>query len=420
MASISSYGAKLRQSATLFEALREYPAYRRYWLGNLASVSAQQMMWITQGWLIYDLTGSTAYLGLAGLVSALPAIALNLVGGVVADRFDQRRVITLTQIGSAALVFILATLTATGVVQPWHILAAAFVTGALQAFNNPARQSIFPHLIDRKDLMKAISLNSMVWQGTRIIAPALGGVSVAAFGASVSLYISSVGLLALAFAVSGVHLERGEGRAKASMLQELGVGLAYIRSNFLFTFLIGMTFFNSFFGVSMLQLLPAFAEDILDIGPSGLGMMYSAGGIGSLLGIAVIGSLTDYDRKGLLIIGGATAYGVAVLVFAASPLFAMSLVALFFMGLFQSIFTISIQTALQMRVPDELRGRVMGVYGMTYHAGPLGALQAGLVASALGPQIAVAIGAVFVIAFSLGVASMNQQVRRLQSPAAAA
>ena len=159
--SMSDQTARLRASVSVFEALR-YPQYRRFWIGNLASVSGQQAMWVVQGWLIYELTESPIYLGYAGLAGAAPAIVLNLFGGVLADRLDQRRLIVWLQFASGALVLALATLTILDLAQIWHILAVAFLIGALQAFSSPARQSIFPHFLDRRDLMKAISLNSMV------------------------------------------------------------------------------------------------------------------------------------------------------------------------------------------------------------------------------------------------------------------
>ncbi|MCC6382509.1 MAG: MFS transporter, partial [Dehalococcoidia bacterium] len=165
---------RFRASVHFLSALR-YPQYRRFWLGNLASVTGFQMMWVAQGWIIYELTDSALYLGWAGLVSAAPAIVLNIAGGVFADRMDQKKLIAWVQAGSAAAVFVLATLIALDMVAVWHVLAAAFLVGALQSLSNPARQAMFPYLLDRKDLMNAVALNSMVWQGTRVVAPAAGG-----------------------------------------------------------------------------------------------------------------------------------------------------------------------------------------------------------------------------------------------------
>jgi MFS family permease len=396
-------------------ALR-YPAFRRYWFSNLAAVSGQQMMILAQGWLIYDLTDSPLYLGYAGLATALPAIVLNLVGGVMADRIDQRRLIAVTQLTTATLVFTIATLTVLDLIQPWHVLVNAFFWGAMQAFNNPARQSIFPQLIDKKDLMNAVSLNSMVWQATRVVAPATAGLLVAIAGTAAAFYVAGFGFLIMAISMLTLKVEREVRTRRASVLGDLVEGVAFIRNNFIFAFLIGMTFFNSLFGSAAFQLMPVFARDILDVGATGLGLFFSVGAIGSLIGAGVAGYLGDSERKGLLIVGGATLYGSMLVLFAASTFYPLSMLAFFAMGVSNQLYMVSIQTTLQMRVPDELRGRVMGVYGMTYNIGPLGGMQAGAVASIASAPIAVGLGGLAIIAFAVGVAASRPQVRRLQTP----
>jgi MFS family permease len=403
----------------MFSALR-YPQYRVFWFGNLAAVSGQQMMWVAQGVLVYQLTGSPIYLGYVGLVTALPAILLNLVGGIVADRFDQRRIILVTQMITTLSVLALATLTALDMVHVWHVLVVAFVSGSMQAFNNPARQAIFPHLLDRKDLMNAVALNSIIWQGTRVVAPATGGVLMAFAGAAVTFYVCAFGFLILGLAIASLKVERLVREGNASMLTDLGVGIGFIRANFLFAFLIAMSFFSSFFGFSTQQMMPVFAEDILNVGEAGLGFLLSTSGVGSILGIMALGYVGNTERKGLLIIGGAALFGGFIILFAFSTYFPLSLLAVFLMGAAGSIYMITVQTTLQMRVPDELRGRVMGIYGVTHNIGPLGAMQAGLLASAFGAPTALAIGGLAIIVFALGVASMNRQVRGLQVAAPAA
>ena len=414
----SRMGALSRMGSAL-----QYPQYRRYWFSNLFAVSGQQMMILAQGWLVYDLTGSPLYLGYAGLATAIPAIVLNLVGGVLADRLDVRRVIFCTQIVTATLISSIATLVVLDLIQPWHVLVSAFVWGSMQAFNNPARQSIFPHLIDRKDLMNAVSLNSMVWQGTRVIAPSIAGIVVATLGTAVCFYLAALGFLTMGAVVLTLKFEREERERKASMFRDLTEGVGFIRSNFIFLFLIGMTFFNSLFGSAAFQLMPVFARDILDVGASGLGFLLSAGAVGSITGVLILSALGNYERKGLLVVGGAAAYGCALLMFAASSFYALSVVAIMLMGMFNQIYMVSIQSTLQLRVPDQLRGRVMGVWGMTYNLGPLGGMQAGVVASFAGAPVAVAFGGAAILTFALGVALSTREVRQLQvsapSPAVA-
>ena len=179
-------------------ALR-YPSYRAYWLGSVASISGFQMLRFGQFWLIYEITGSAISLGYIGLANGIPAIVLNLVGGVAADKVDQRRLIVVTQLVIAAIAFLLATITLMGLLEVWHLLAIAFFSGAVEAFDQPARRSIFPHLVDRKDMMSAVAMNSSIWPGTRIAAPASrwlhhrpSGIRRSAF------YVSGAGFVAMA------------------------------------------------------------------------------------------------------------------------------------------------------------------------------------------------------------------------------
>jgi MFS family permease len=398
----------------MFSALR-HPQFRRFWLGNLAAVGGQQMMWVAQGWLVYDLTKEAVYLGYVGLATALPAIFLNLVGGVVADRLDQRKVILITQAITAAVVGSLAALIVLDVIQVWHIILGAFISGCMQAFNNPARQSIFPQLVDRKDLMNAVALNSIVWQGARIVAPALGGVVLAAFGPAATYGLCSAGFLLLGVVVIGLKTEVAARSRPASPLTDLKEGVRFIAANFLFAFLIGMSFFNSFFGFSTQQLMPVFTEDVFHVGKQWIGILLSVSGVGSIVGIAALGYAGDVERKGLLIVGGAAAFGGFIILFALSDSMPFALVLMFLMGAAGSIYMITVQTTLQLRVPDELRGRVMGIYGVTYNVGPLGALQAGIIADTFSAPTAFIVSGAAIMLFALGVAYSNREVRTLQS-----
>jgi hypothetical protein len=181
-----------RVSLSLPPALR-YPAYRAFWLGLLASVSGFQMLRFGQYWLIYQLTASPVALGYMGIASGIPAICLNLFGGVFADTIDPRRLIMTTQSLTAGLIFLPATLTFVDVVQVWHVLVIAFCAGAVEAFDQPARQALYPHLIDRKVMLSAVALNSSIWQGTRIIAPAAAGFVIASAGTAVAFYLAGLG-----------------------------------------------------------------------------------------------------------------------------------------------------------------------------------------------------------------------------------
>ena len=377
------------------------------------------MLTLGQGWLIYKLTGSPWFLGYVGAATAIPAIALNLFGGVFADRLDKRRLIMVTQAMSALLVFLLATLTLLDLVRWQHVLAIAFVTGAVNAFDQPARQALYPHLIDRKVIMSAVAMNSSIWQGTRIAAPATAGIIIAATGTAVAFFLAGLGFVIMTAVMAGLRVPRIERGATGTAAQDMLEGLKFIKRNSIFSFLIGMTFFNSFFGMAYIMMMPVFAVEILKVGADGQGILLSVGGVGALMTTLLLGSIGNFRRKGLILIGGAVMFGLSVAAFALTSKYvvnyylAMSL--MFVMGVFSSAYMISIMSSLQMMVPDRMRGRVMGFYGMTWSIMPLGGMQAGAMASAVGVPVAIAIGGLIVSAFALGPALVNGRVRNIGS-----
>ncbi|MFC2038452.1 MFS transporter [Chloroflexota bacterium] len=406
----------LRALFTIPPALR-YTGYRNYWLGTLASVTGFQMFQFGQLWLIYEITGNPLYLGYVGLAQAIPAIALNLVGGVFADRLNRRILILCTQILNAALIATLATLTWLGQVEVWHILVVAFGAGAVNAFDQPARQAIYPTLIDRSMMMSAVALNSSIWQGVRIVAPALAGLLINAVGTSITFYLAAVGFLVMAVVMLRLDVPPSEERIPSSPQNDLMEGLKFIKGNFIFAFLIGMTFFNSFFGMAYMTMMPVFAVDILEVGAAGQGQLLSISGIGALLITLLLGSRGNIGREGLRVIGGAVLFGITVSAFALTSQmvgsFPLALALMFFIGVFSSIYMIAIMTSLQIMVPDEMRGRVMGFYSMTWSILPLGGMQAGAIASVIGAPWALVIGGLAVVIFALGPATLNPKVRNL-------
>ena len=383
----------------------------------LASVSGFQMFRAAQAWFVYDLTGSPMWLGVAAAANAVPAIFFNLFGGVFADKVDKRRLIIATQIMSGGLIFVLATLTLLGVAEVWHVLVIAILAGAVEAFDTPARQAIYPHLIDRRVMMSAVALNSSIWSGNRIVAPAIAGMIIAVSNMEIAFFVAGTGFIVMAAVMYRLEIAHIEPRATGSPARNLLEGLNYIRTNFLFAFLIGMTFFNSFFGMAYVFLMPVFAQDILNLGPGAYGMLLSAGGVGSLLTTIAIGYVRNDRYKGLLIIGGAVIFGLLLIAFALTSEFVGSYILamglLFLMGISTSIYMISIQSSLQMMVPDGMRGRVMGFYGMTWSIMPLGGMQAGALAEFTSAPFALVAGGIAVAAFALGPALLNGRIRNM-------
>jgi MFS family permease len=372
-----------------------------------------------QLWLIYELTESPLFLGYVGLAQAIPAIVLNLVGGVVADRLNRRILILCTQILNAIIIAILATLTLLGQVEVWHVLVIAFCSGAVNAFDQPARQAIYPTLITPSVMTSAVALNSAIWQGVRIIAPALAGFIISAAGTSTVFYMGSAGFVIMAIVMIRLNVPPSEERSSTSPLGDLVQGLKYIKDNSIFTFLIGMTFFNSFFGMSYMTMMPVFAVDILKVGAEGQGQLLSISGLGALLITLFLGSKSNLGHEGFRVIGGAVLFGITVAAFAITSQFVgsfpLALTLMFIVGVCSSTYMIAIMTSLQLMVPDTMRGRVMGFYSMTWSILPLGGMQAGAIANAIGAHWALVIGGAAVVLFALGPALLNRQIRNLTS-----
>ena len=379
------------------------------------------MLIAAQFWLVHTLEESPLYLGYLGAASAVPSIAFNLFGGVFADRLDKRRLIMATQTVLAGLIFLLATLTVLDVVQVWHILAIAIVSGSVNAFNGPAHQALYPHLIDHRAMTSAVAMISSIWQGTRIVAPAVAGLIIATAGTATAFYIAGVGFLLMATVIWRLKVPPIPRVATGSPFRDLLDGVRYIKRNSLFSFLIGMTFFNSFFGMAYVALMPIFAQDILGQGPGAYGALLGAGGVGSLMTTLVLSSRENPRVRGTLIIGGATMFGLTIATFGLTTYFVgsypLALALMFVEGVFASMYMIPIMSSLQTMVPDEMRGRVMGFYGMTWSLMPLGGMQAGAIASLfgslMGAPIAVTIGGLSVSSFAMGPAMINRRVRNL-------
>lgn len=395
----------------------QYPAYRNFWLGLFSAVGGFQVLMFAQGWLVHELTGSPLVLGYVGVANALPAICLNLFGGAVADKADKKRLIVVTQSMSSALVFLLGALTFFSIVRVWHVMAIAVLAGAINSFNQPARQALYPHLLERKALMSAVALNSAVWQGTRIIAPAIAGAIIAIFGTASTFCVAGIGMLAFGLVVHKLDVPEIPSSATGRPLQDLKEGLKFIKGNSIFSFLILMTFFNSFFGMAYVNQMPVFSRDILKVGADGQGVLLSISGIGSLIITLWLGAVGNFKHKGPVLIGGAVMTGLSVAGFALTAMFVGSYPLagcfMFAIGAFSSTYMISIMNSLQMMVPDDMRGRVMGFYGMTWSIMPLGGMYAGALAGLIGTPLAIAIGGLLVSAFAIGPALINRQVRQI-------
>lgn len=402
--------------------------FRIYSIGLVASVLGQQMLIATQAWLVYFLTSSPATLGIVAGVHAIPGLVVTLIGGAVADRFDPRKIILLMQGLSALIMAVLATLVVTGRVEVWHIVVSAFLTGITQSFDSPARRTVWPPMIRRDQFMFAISISQATWNGTRIVAPGLAGFIIAAVstvaddgptGAGVSLYVTFLGFLTMAIAMSMIRLPPVTRSSGASVLHDIKDGLVFVARRKLYLYLLGISLASGYFGLSYMWLMPVFADDYLHVGPGGFGALLSVGGAGAMVGVLSIASFGQYQDRPLVLVGGSAMAGTSVVVFAltsaAFESYALALVLMFFMGAAFAVFQVATGTTVNLLVPDEYRGRVMGLRGLMFNLAPLGSLQAGLIASVTNAPFAVALGGGTLVVFALLTYATSADIRNLRA-----
>ncbi|HEX9662011.1 MAG TPA: MFS transporter [Candidatus Binatia bacterium] len=381
--------------------------YRLYWFGQLFSVLAQNMEHVAQGWLVLELTNSPLALGVTGLAHAIPTITLTLVGGAIADRADRRRIMIASQSCTALMFLILAVLVLTKLAALWHVMVLAFISGSIRAFDRPSRMALLPQMVPREDIPNAVAIGGTIWQLCRLVGPAAAGILIYLFGVGPTFFTcflasSTAVSLWLAIRADQPALAAGAGGLRKNMLD----GVHFIRKSELFYTFMGMTFFNSVFGMSYLILMPVFARDILNVGSQGFGFLQTAGGAGALIGTLAVAYLSDARRLPLQAARGAALFGVLLLLFAYSRTFPFSLALAFVLGMAGQFYITAINTVLQLNLPEQLRGRVMGVYGLTWDLMPVGGMVAGTIAEFAGAPAAVAVGGAFVSGLALWVISI--------------
>ena len=385
-----------------FDALSSAP-YRRFWLGSIASVGSTQLYFISKAWLVFELSGSALDLGFLGAATAVPTIIATLIGGLVADRINRRSVLILTSGISAVLLILLGILDASELVRVWHVLLISSLLGLVQGFDFPARSSIFPALIDKKQMMSAVSLNSILWQGSRMILPAIGGFLISITDTSLIFFICGTGFFCMMAVLLTLEV-RQDNNTKDTPWYEFKEGVKFVLHHRLFLTLILLSWISMFFGTSYVQIMPLFA-DMLQSGERGFGLLISATGIGSIIGNLFISHYQESRKLGIMMLSSAA--------IAPFCLIGFSLVAWIFTGktgvfwmvccfviiasALSSVFLVSSMTVLQVKVPDDFRGRVMGIHSITFSMISLGGLVAGVIAAKFSAPVAVVIGALVVI-----------------------
>lgn len=366
----------------VFGALR-HRNYRLFFAGQIISFIGTWMQNTAQGWLVYDLTGSSAWLGIVGFLGFLPFSIFALWGGSIADRHDKRRLILTTQTVALLLALLYATMVWENWITVYLIAGLAFLFGITNAFDTPARQAFVVDLVGKKDLANGIALNSAMFNSARLIGPALAGLVIARFGVAWCLFLNALSFVPAVITLKMIRISASanHGATVAPMRQAVREILQYIRAQrtiFGLLLLVGIT---TIFGWSFVVVLPVFAKDIHGGGAVQLGNMLSASGFGALSGAVIVATLAHRFAPRHLLFSGLGIFIAALSAFALSHRLRLSLIALGFMGFGLIMFYVNCNSALQRRVPDHLRGRVMGIYVMCFGGlMPLGSLQTGLVA----------------------------------------
>jgi MFS family permease len=388
--------------ARTFAALK-YPNYRLWFAGQLASLVGTWMQTTAQGFLVFQLTNSPTYLGVVGFVSGIPSWIFMLYGGVVADRMPRRTLLVITQTSMLILAFILAALTFAGLVQPWHIVLLAFLLGVANAFDTPARQSFVLEMIEREDLGNAIALNATMFQSAVVVGPAVAGITYALFGPAWCFTINGLSFVAVIAALLKMRLKPVAVRARVtSIWQDLSEGVRYIVAHPVIRTIIVLVSVTSLFATGFITLFPDWAVIVLNGDATTNGWLQSARGLGSLLGALMIASLGRFTFKGKLLTTGTIVFPLSLILFALIGSLAWSIASLVIVGwAFMILFNMG-NVLVQTHVEDEFRGRVMGVYSLTFSGlSPVGALFAGALAEQVGAPATVIVGAAITLVFAL-------------------
>ena len=403
----------------MFRALSN-PNYRLFWIGAFLSNVGTWMQAVAQGWLVLLLTNSPFWLGLDAFMATAPGFIFTLVGGVFADLIDRRRLLLITQVIAGLAALGLATLVVTNSVNRYLVLGFSFVTGCCMALASPSFLAMTYDLVGREDLPNAIAMNSTQFQLARVVGPALAGVAFKLFGLAGCFYANGLSFIAV---VSSLWVVRPqyklnppsrEDRERGAFWHDLTEGFRYVRNRPRVSSLLLLSASNSLFGAPYFTLVPIYARNIFGLGETGLAVMMGTAGAGAFFGALLIAYLGDWKRKGWLVLGGSIAFGFFITNFALSSRLKLSLAFLFGVGFSLVICVSTINTLLQKLVTDQMRGRVMSMFILSFMGTmPIGNIVAGTISNHIGPQYTLAAGGLIVALFATCVTLFNKRLRDL-------
>src|SRR5215467_4823367 len=356
----------------------QYRDFRLMWIGACTSSIGTWMQIVAQGWLIYRLSHSSFLLGLDQFLAGLPIFLFTLIGGVVADRFERRKILLVSQYIQMASAGILTVLVGLGVVHVWQILCLSFVSGLAQAFGGPAYQALIPTLVDREDRPNAIALNSIQFNTAVTIGPALAGLALAKLGESWCFGLNAMSFLAPIISLSMIHLQYLPAKTTESILASLKQGIRFVRSQGSMEALIVLAFLMTGLSMPMRTYIPVFVKDVFHRGPETYVNLLSMMGIGSICGSLIVAGLGNISYKGRLALSTLISLGAGIAGFSLSRWLPFSYGMLVLVGASMMAVFATVTSLVQLITTNEMRGRVMSVYNCAFRGGmPMGNLLSG-------------------------------------------
>ncbi|MBA2341013.1 MAG: MFS transporter [Pyrinomonadaceae bacterium] len=418
MATVHVEPAYSRRAMDMFRAL-EHRNFRLFWAGAFLSNTGTWMQMVAQSWLVLELTDSAFWLGFDAFIGLAPGLLLTLVGGVFADLVDRKKLLIYTQVGAGLSALVLAVLVATSTVAVWMILVLSFATGCCMALAGPSYQAITKDLVGREDLANAIALNSTQFQLSRVIGPVFAGATMHALGLAGCFFLNAASFVFVIGALLLVRFDTTEAQEtavrslkdKSALWGDLLDGLRYAAQRPRVRTLLIISSLTSLFGAPYIALMPVFARDVYGFGESGYAMMMGVAGVGAFFGALLLTFLGDFRRKGAIVLVGALAFGLSIVGFSLAAHSALALALLFGVGFAMTTCVALVNTLLQQLVTDEMRGRVMSMFILSFvGTAPFGNLIAGAMARRFGaPSTLAACGAVIAL-FTLIVGLRNRRL----------
>ncbi|RRR69320.1 MAG: MFS transporter [Candidatus Viridilinea halotolerans] len=385
MASTTSPAAAPQRHVPMMLRALRHRNYRLFFIGQLISLTGTWMQNVAQGWLVLRLTDSPAMLGLVAAMSSLPILIFALPAGSLADRMSKQRLLLITQVVAMLLSITLAVLTLSGWIQVWHVLLLAMLLGTVNAFDGPVRQAFTVEMVGREDLLNAIALNSSIFNGARLIGPAMAGVVVALVGEGTAFALNAASFVFVLSSLLMMRLPPYQRPAGAGRAGQLRAGLNYIANEPRVRALLLLAGSISLFCFVHIPLLPVFARDVLGQGAMGLGMLSAASGLGALTAALILAQMSEQAPRGRLLTVAVLLYPAFMIAFTATRTFPIALALIACAG-WAGVTTMALtNTLIQSIVPDELRGRVMSVFTLLLMGlSPMGGMVAGLIAELVG------------------------------------